>query len=202
MTQRRTDLHRTPMVPRIGRGFALLAGIALALHLAAVAYGHRAAPRSRLAMKAIYGPLAMPDGSSAFPVYHRLGVQVLELRLDWREVAPVRPGDPGHPDDSSYRWPASLQTAVAEGARYGIQLALVVEGFPAWSNGGRGPAWAPTDPRDFASFLEAASRMYPSVHRWLILNEVNYFKNFQPLPPTRPSGRSATPSCSTPRTAR
>jgi hypothetical protein len=176
------------MVPRIGRGFALLAGTALALHLAAAAYGHRAAPASALPLKAIYGPLAMPDGSSAFPVYHRLGVQVLELRLNWSEVAPVRPADPGDPGDPSYRWPASLRTAVAEGARYGIRLALVVERFPAWSNGGRGPAWAPTDPRDFASFLEAASRMYPSVHRWLILNEVNYFKNFQPLPPHSPVG--------------
>lgn len=188
MTQRRADPHRTPMIHRVGSWFALLGGIALALHIAAAAYGHRATDASRLPLKAIYGPLTMPNGSSAFPVYHRLGVQVLELRLDWREVAPVRPANPGDPNDPSYRWPAYLQTAVAEGARHGIQLALVVEGFPAWSNGGRGPAWAPTDPKDFASFLEAAGHMYPGVHRWLILNEVNYFKNFQPLPPHSPVG--------------
>ncbi len=29
----------------------------------------------------------MPDGSSAFPAYHRLGVQVLELQLSWAAVA-------------------------------------------------------------------------------------------------------------------
>ncbi len=187
--RRRARLHSTSTVPRIGRAIALLGVLAgaAALQLAPAARGHRAAA-SQLPLKAIYGPLTMPDGSSAFPVYHTLGVQVLEVELDWREVAPVRPGNPTDPGDPSYRWPAYLQSAIAEGARYGVRLALTVEGFPAWSNGGRGPAWAPTDPRDFANFLQAAGRMYPNVHRWLILNEVNYFKNFQPLPPHSPVG--------------
>jgi hypothetical protein len=176
-----------PTISRIRMTLALLGGVAVALHLAPAAFGHRAAP-SRLPLKAIYGPLTMPEGSSVFPVYHTLGVQVLERQLSWREVAPIRPGDPSDSSDPSYRWPAHLQTAIAEGARYGVQLALVVEGFPAWANGGRGPAWAPTDLQDFASFLQAASRMYPNVHRWLILNEANYFKNFQPLPPHSPVG--------------
>jgi hypothetical protein len=181
---RRARLHSTSTIPRVGRAITLpgALAVAVALQLAPAAVGHRAAV-SRLPLKAIYGPLTMPDGSSAFPVYHTLGVQVLEIELDWREVAPVRPGDPTDPSDPSYRWPASLQTAIAEGVRYGVRLALTVEGFPAWSNGGRGPTWAPTDARDFANFMQAASRMYPTVHRWLILNEVNYFKNFQPLPP-------------------
>jgi hypothetical protein len=188
MQQREVHLYSSATATRLGRALALLGGAVVALHLAAAAYAHRTGTPSRLPLKAIYGPLTMPDGSSAFPVYHALGVQVLELQLDWREVAPTRPGDPTDPDDPAYRWPASLQGAIAEGARYGVQLALVVEGFPAWSNGGRGPAWAPSDPRDFASFVGAASRRYPSVRRWLILNEVNYALNFQPLPPRSPVG--------------
>jgi hypothetical protein len=185
--QRGVHPYSTAAAPRTGRAFVLLGAVLLTLQLAPGAYGHPTAA-SPPPLKAIYGPLTMPDGSSAFPVYRTLGVQVLELQLDWREVAPSRPGDPADPDDPGYRWPATLQTAVAEGARYGIRLALVVKGFPAWANGGRGPAWAPTDPQDFASFLEAASRQYPSVHHWLILNEVNFYKNFQPLPPHSAAG--------------
>jgi hypothetical protein len=166
---------------------ALLGAAFGTLQLAAGAEG-RLTAASPPPLKAIYGPLTMPDGSSAFPVYRTLGVQVLELQLDWNEIAPARPGDPSDPADPGYRWPAYLQAAIAEGARYGIQLALEVGGFPSWSNGGRGPSWAPLDPRSYASFLRAASRKYPSVRHWLILNEVNYYRNFEPLPRDSPVG--------------
>jgi hypothetical protein len=150
--------------------------------------GQLLAARSQLPLKAILGPLTMPDGSSAFPVYRALGAQVLELSLDWSEVAPSRPADAADPSDPAYRWPADIGTAVAQAARYGIRIALDVDRFPAWANGGRGPAWAPESPGDFASFLRAAALRYPSVRYWLILNEVNYYKNFQPLPPHSPLG--------------
>jgi hypothetical protein len=130
----------------------------------------------------------MPNGASAFPVYHRLGVQALELELPWNRVAPRRPRDPANPDEPSYRWPSWLDDAVAQAVRYRIAISLLVDGFPAWSNGGRGSSWAPSDPRDYADFLRAASRRYPSIHHWMILNEVNSPRNFQPLPPDSPAG--------------
>jgi hypothetical protein len=130
----------------------------------------------------------MPDGASAFPVYHRLGVQVLELDLSWSAVTASRPSDPTDPHDPAYRWPALLESAIAQAAQYRMTLALLVQGFPRWSNGGRGETWAPTNPQDYASFLVAASRRYPSVHRWMILNEVNSTRNFNPLPPGSPAG--------------
>ena len=42
-------------------------------------------------MKAIWGPTEMPDGSSAFPVYKDLGVDLIEQQLSWRDVAVSRP---------------------------------------------------------------------------------------------------------------
>jgi hypothetical protein len=87
-------------------------------------------------LKAIYGPAALPDGSSAFPVYRRLGVQVLELSLRWNRVAPSRPDRAADPGDPAYRWPRSLTSAIEQAARYRISIALLVEGFPAWVNGG------------------------------------------------------------------
>jgi hypothetical protein len=139
-------------------------------------------------LKAINGPLTLPDGASAFPTYHRLGVQVLELQLPWDQVAQSRPSNPSDPADPAYSWPAELESAIGQAAHYGIAISLVVEGFPAWSNGGREPAWAPVDPMDYADFLQAASRRYPGIRHWMILDEVNSSRSFQPLPPNSPVG--------------
>jgi hypothetical protein len=135
----------------------------------------------------IWGPLTLPDGSSAFPVYHRLGVQVLQLQLIWARTATSRPGDPTNPADPAYRWPAELEQAVSQAAQYGITLAVMVKGTPGWANGGLDETWAPNDPADFAAFLQAASRRYPSVHYWMIWGEPNGL-NFNPMPPNSPVG--------------
>jgi hypothetical protein len=147
----------------------------------------RPAPRRPLPLKMIWGPVTLPDGSSAFPVYHSLGVQVLQLQLIWARTATSRPGDPTNPSDPSYRWPAELEQAVSQAAQYGISLAILVKGTPGWANGGRDETWAPNDPADFAAFLQAASRRYPSVHYWMIWGEPQG-RNFNPMPPNSPVG--------------
>jgi hypothetical protein len=146
---------------------------------------HRTAP---LALKMIWGPVAMPDGSSAFPVYHKLGVQVLEMQLSWAETAPTRPANPTSPSDPAYVWPQALQEAVSEAAQYKIELAVMVKGAPAWANGGRDPSWAPNNAADYANFMQAASRRYPSVHYWMIWGEPTRSGNFNPMPPNSPVG--------------
>lgn len=187
--------HHAPIALRAG---ALLAGILLALAGPAAAAGgshyatHRRAAHSHTsnppALKMIWGPFTLPDGSSAFPVYRRLGVQVLELQLSWSATAPSRPADPGNPADPAYRWPASLDAAVGEAARSGVALAVMVKSTPAWANGGQGPSWAPDDPGDYAAFLTAASRHYPSIHDWMIWGEVTRPGNFNPMPADSPVG--------------
>lgn len=139
--------------------------------------------------KAIWGPVTFPAGHnecgggascSAFPVYSKLGVDVYQYRLVWSDVAPTQPSDPTNPDDSAYRWPAELDEAAAQAKARGIELALLVERAPGWSNGGRSDIWGPTDPADFAEFLTAASVRYPSVRRWMIWGEPNRADHFMP----------------------
>lgn len=130
----------------------------------------------------------MPSGASAFPTYHRLGVQVLETELSWAQTAPTRPGDPTRPLDPAYVWPHAMDRMVSEAARYGIELAVMVRETPAWANGGRAPSWAPNSAGDYANFLQAASRRYPTVHHWMIWGEPTRAGNFNPMPANSPVG--------------
>lgn len=163
-----------------------MAQTSLAVALA-VALGAAAAPAEGRVAKSIWGPVALPDGRSALPVYRHLGVDVLQLQLQWSEVAPRRPCRPRDPSDPAYLWPAEIDAAVAGGRPRGISVALLVRGSPPWANGGRPPQWAPR-PAHYARFLTAASRRYPAVRRWMIWGEANRAAVFQPLPPNRGRG--------------
>ena len=138
--------------------------------------------------KAIWGPVEMPDGASAFPVYERLGVDTLQMQLVWAEIAPRRPTDATDPSDPAYRWPADVDTAAREASRRGIDLALLVRGSPGWANSGRALVQAPDDPSDYADFLTAAARRYPSVKRWMVWGEPNRGDRFLPNKPDDPRG--------------
>src|SRR4051812_360099 len=118
------------------------------------------------AEKAIWGPLTLPGGGSAFPVYRDLGVDTLQVQLDWPAAAPTRPAAPGNPSDPAYRWPASIDRAISQAAASGIQVAVLVSGSPGWANGGRPSIYVP-NPADFAAFTAAASRRYSAVRRWM-----------------------------------
>jgi hypothetical protein len=180
---------------------ALLGATVLAVTPVTVAIARRRGPAHRKsparshrtvsaghALKMIWGPLTMPDGASAFPVYRRLGVKVLQMQLSWAATAATRPGEPGNPGDPAYNWPTSLDRAVSEASRYGISLALMVKETPSWANGGQDPSWAPADPGDYAAFLQAVSRRYPSIRYWMIWGEVTRPGNFNPMPANSPVG--------------
>jgi hypothetical protein len=172
-----------------GQAFAGGVGASAAVsHKRVRAHRRSAKNRPDHALKMIWGPLTMPNGSSAFPVYHRLGVQVLEVQLNWADTAPVQPANPTNPADPAYRWPQALEQAISQGARYGIQVSVMVKGTPKWANGGRDPSWAPNNPADYANFLQAASRRYPTVRYWMIWGEVTRAGNFNPMPPNSPVG--------------
>ncbi|MEA2467545.1 MAG: hypothetical protein QOJ57_1671 [Thermoleophilaceae bacterium] len=140
--------------------------------------------------KAIWGPVVR-DGASQFPIYHRLGAGIYQMSLSWAQVAPTRPQAPTDPADPAYQWPADVDTALAEGRKYGIKVLLLASGSPRWANGGRGPRWAPSSPGDYADFMTAAARRYPDVKLWMVWGEPSKSQNFQPLSVVR-SGRRVT----------
>jgi hypothetical protein len=156
----------------------LVAVVLFALLLMVTAAPSAEAAPSR--KKAIWGPIER-DGVSQFPIYHDLGVGIYQSNLSWRQVATSRPANPTDPADPAYVWPAVLDVAAAEGAKYGIRLSLMVMQTPGWANGGRDGRWAPTRPQDYADFLTAASRRYPTVRLWMIWGEPTKAANFQPL---------------------
>jgi hypothetical protein len=132
--------------------------------------------------KAIWGP-AQVNGVSQFPIFRRLGAGIYETSLSWAGVAPTRPSHPTDPADPAYRWPADVDYAIREGHKYGIRVSILLRATPGWANGNRDSRYAPFRSRDFAAFAAAASKRYPSVHRWMIWGEPSKADRFQPLVP-------------------
>jgi hypothetical protein len=139
-------------------------GLALALAGPASAAG---------GLKAIWGPLDLPNGQSAFPYYKDLGVQVFQYQLLWASAAPTKPTVAVNPGDAAYHWPPGIQDAIDRAGANGIQVALLVRQTPSWANNGAGGTVAPSNVQDYADFLTAARQKYPSVNRWMIWGEAN-----------------------------
>lgn len=150
--------------------------------------GRSPSGRSHRVLKAIWAPLRMPDGSSVVPQLHSLGVDVLQVQVQWSKTARTRPRDPTDPNDPAYTWPPELASTAAQAGKSGIQMAIMVKDAPSWANGGRASQWAPSRDADYADFLTAAARRYPAVRRWMIWGEVNRGQDFQPMPPNSPTG--------------
>lgn len=134
--------------------------------------------------KAIWGPIER-DGVSQFPIYADLGAGIYQYSLGWHSSNDVRPVNPRDPADPAYHWPKEIDFAIAEARRYGIDVALILIGAPAWANGGRDWPWAPKKATDFADFAAAAARRYPGVKYWQIWIEPTKEANFKPLVPDR-----------------
>jgi hypothetical protein len=169
----------------------LLLGLTAAMMLAAV-------PAAGAAVKSIWGPSSFPVGNancpngpdpcSAFPIYKQLGAQNYQMQVPWDRAAPTRPANPRDPNDPAYKWTSSEDSAVQQAAQYGMSVAILVQGTPAWANGGKGRQWVPDNLQDYADFMYAISRRYPTVHHWMIWGEPEYGINFQPMPPNSPVG--------------
>ncbi len=140
------------------------------------------------ALKSIWGPITLPDGRSAFPLYRQLGVDVWQEPLFWDQIAKRRPARPRDPNDPAYQWPAEADRGVADANRNKIAVALEVIHSPKWANGGRKPNFAPTSDADYQDFLIAATRRYPSVHMWMIWGEPTRKESFSPMPKNQKVG--------------
>jgi hypothetical protein len=158
-------------------------------------------PSASAAEKSIWGPTpnfpagnsnCPPGGScSAFPMYAQLGVQNFQMQIPWDQVARSRPANPRDPNDPAYRWTGGMDSTIQQAAQHGISVTVMVQGTPAWANGGKPRSWVPDNVQDYADFMYAISQRFPTVHRWMIWGEVNYGANFQPMPAHSPVGPRA-----------
>jgi hypothetical protein len=130
--------------------------------------------------KAMWGPVTV-NGKSAFPIYKDLGVGIWQTTMRWNEVAPARPVLATDPRDPTYRWPAELDYAVRQARRNRVRILVQVSGTPGWANGGKDLRWAPRRVADYANFLKAASKRYPSVRYWMVWGEPMRRENFRPM---------------------
>lgn len=140
-----------------------------------VAFGLFVAPANAAGQpvrKAIWGA-ATYAGKSEFPIYRDLGVSIYQFPVFWDQVAARRPEASTDPGDPAYSWPAELDFAVREAARTGIRVLIRTSGTPGWANGGRESSVPPTEPADYARFLVAMSRRYPTVRLWMVWVEPN-----------------------------
>ena len=153
---------------RRARPHWLVAGIAAAVLLACPG------PANASGLKAVWG-----QQLSDYPLYRQLGASIDELQLTWSDAALRRPSNARDPHDPAYTWPADVDKAVAQAARYHMRVALLIQSSPSWANGGRPSDWAP-DPRDYANFAIAAARHYPSVHLWMVWSEPTRIPQFFP----------------------
>jgi hypothetical protein len=117
--------------------------------------------------KAIWDPIEI-DSESQFPAYRELGAGIYQTTLNWAEVQSLEPLDAKDVDDPSYEWPDEIDTAIAEAKSAGIDIALTVTGAPEWANGNKPATTGPTKAADFAAFVAAAAKRYPTVHLWSI----------------------------------
>jgi hypothetical protein len=152
-------------------GVAALAGLLLPTSTASA----KPSPK-----KSIWGPVSV-NGVSQFPIYSDLGVGIYQYSVSWRRSAPIRPQRPSDPADPAYRWDSELDQAIAAARRHGIRVSVLLNGAPAWANGGRAANWAPRRPADMADFAVAAARRYPRVRHWMIWGEPSKASRFQPL---------------------
>jgi hypothetical protein len=169
---------------RVNRVRVLLTLVLASLCVAMAAAPAMAAKRHFTSKKSIWGPVTR-DGVPQFPIYHDLGAGIWQDTLSWRDTATSRPANPRDPSDPAYHWPAELDQAVSEAAKYHIRISLLVMSTPPWANGGRDYNWVPTNVGDYTDFLRAAARRYPSVKLWMIWGEPSRRPNFMPLTPEK-----------------
>jgi hypothetical protein len=155
---------------------ALLLALCLAVACAAPASARTSSK------KAIWGPVTR-DGVSQFPIYKDLGAKIFQIQLRWADVATRRPLAPRDPADPAYVWPEEISQAIAEANKHRMRVAILILTTPSWANGGKPANWAPTKPKDFADFVEAAGRRYRESHLWQIWGEPSRQRNFMPLTP-------------------
>jgi hypothetical protein len=123
-----------------------------------------------------YGPGTVGERAAKL---RAIGVSVVRYTLVWNQIAATRPADPRSPGDPAYDW-GKADDVLRALRSHGIAPVVSLVGAPRWSNGGRGPSFAPRSPSAMADFATAAAKRYPWVRRWLVWNEPNQRRWLRP----------------------
>ncbi|MGH2956035.1 MAG: cellulase family glycosylhydrolase [Solirubrobacterales bacterium] len=166
--------------PRGGEARLLPAIVALAAALSitlALLPGGAAQPAQAEAVaqtpkKTMWGP-AVYEGRDMMPTYRDLGVGIYATTAHWDQIAPTKPVNPTDPNDPAYTWPSYITEAIPAAAANGIRVQILIRGTPPWANGGRAANYIPTQISDWADFVTAVAKKYPTVNLWMIWGEPN-----------------------------
>ena len=104
---------------------------------------------------------------------------IVRTLVEWRSVAPKRPGSATNSFDPAYRF-ADLDEFVRNTQQRGMEVLMTIWGTPKWANGNKGPAYLPTKMADFQNFARAVATRYngrragyPFVRFYGLWNESN-----------------------------
>ena len=120
-----------------------------------------------------------PDRLDALDQVRGANATIVRTLVEWRSVAPTRPGNAANAFDPTYRF-ADLDEFVRNAQQRGMEVLMTIWGTPKWANGGKGPQFLPTRMADFQSFARALATRYsgrtngyPFVRFYGLWNETN-----------------------------
>jgi hypothetical protein len=158
--------------------------VALALSLVAllVPAAATASPSARFGIQDDAYLAPGPSLEPSLQTLDQLGVGLVRYLVNWRAIAPREPRQPASPGDRAYDWTTTDAVLGALHA-HGIEVLVTLYRTPAWANGGKGSAVAPTGKYALASFAAAVAKRYPWLRRWEIWNEPNLRTFLRPNSP-------------------
>jgi hypothetical protein len=120
-----------------------------------------------------------PDRLAEMDAVRGANATIVRTLVEWRTIAPRRPGNAANGFDPSYRF-ADLDEFVRNAQQRGMEVLMTIWGTPMWANGGKGPMYLPTRMADFQNFTRALATRYsgrrpgyPFVRFYGIWNESN-----------------------------
>ncbi|MGB8402684.1 MAG: cellulase family glycosylhydrolase [Mycobacterium sp.] len=125
--------------------------------------------------------MSQSDLNTAMQQMQTMGITQIRVLLPWRAMEPT---------DGTYSWTQSDQL-LSTAKQYGIAVDACVTSTPTWaSNYGLLPNGAPTNPSDYASFVQAVAQRYGSsngnatgsISSIEVWNEPNGYNGWSPTP--------------------
>jgi hypothetical protein len=150
---------------------ALLVAAATALNTTTASASSTQATMLQDDPELIYGSQELRD--KRLDELKALGVDIVKVRVRWRDIAPSRPsGDPADPASYGASW-VPYEAIVGGAQARGMDVLFQLGGTaPEWATAGKGPVNRPSAGA-FGKFTEAVGRRFPQVHKFSVWNEPN-----------------------------